>query len=76
MSHLSLPFYRLPTARSTQIGNVRVVLDRYRQVYIEGSKVLTEVASGDFLIVTLASEQVYYVKAADYERLRASRKRR
>jgi hypothetical protein len=76
MAGLSLPIYRLPTPRATQIGTVRVVLDRHQQVYIKGSKVVTAVPSGDFLIVTLANGQVYYVKALEYERLRTGQRTR
>lgn len=69
MSGSVLAIYRLPIAKSAQIGTVRVVLDRHQQVYIEGSKVVAAVPSTDFLVVTLANEQVYYVKAADYQAL-------
>jgi hypothetical protein len=76
MSHLSLAIYRLPLPSATQIGKVRVVLDRHQQVYIEGSRVASAVPSGAFLVVTLDNGQVYYVKAAEYERLQATPRRR
>ena len=76
MAGLSLAIYRLPTARSTQIGSVRVVVDRNKQVYIKESKVVSTAPNGDFLILTLANGEVYYVKAVDYEQLRANRRKR
>jgi hypothetical protein len=69
MSASTLAFYRLPILTATQIGRVRVVIDRNRQVYVAGSKVVSATASGDFLILTLANDQVYYVKARDYQAL-------
>jgi hypothetical protein len=69
MSNASLTIYRLPTARAAPIGRVRVVLDRNQRMYIHGSRVAATSPSGEFLILTLANEQVYYVKAHDYERL-------
>jgi hypothetical protein len=69
MSSSTLAFYRLPISTSTQIGRVRVVIDRNRQVYVGGSKVVSANPSGDFLILTLANDQVYYVKARDYQAL-------
>lgn len=71
-----LPIYRLPLATATQVGRVRVVVDRNQRVYIAGSAVVTAVPSGDFLILTLANDQVYYVKARDYQMLQSSSKRR
>lgn len=73
MARLSLAIYRLPTARATQVGAMRVVVGRNQQLYMDGSKVVTADPSGDFLILTLANGQVYYVKAQDYEQLRTSR---
>ncbi len=73
MARLSLAIYRLPTARATQVGAMRVVVDRHQQLYINGSKVVTADPSGDFLILTLANGQVYYVKAREYEQLRTNR---
>jgi hypothetical protein len=61
-----LSIYRLPGPRAARIGAVRVVLDRNGQVYVAGSRVAAIAPSGDFLILTLANEHVYYVKAADY----------
>ena len=72
MSKQSLSIYRLPTARAARIGAVRVVLDRNQQVYIAGSRVTAVSPSGDFLILTLANDQVYYVKADEYARARAT----
>ena len=66
MSKTTLSIYRLPTPRAARIGAVRVVLDRNQQVYVAGSRVATTVPSGEFLIVTLANDQVYYVKADEY----------
>jgi hypothetical protein len=71
MSHTTLAIYRLPTARATPIGHVRVVLDRHQRIYVHGSRVHATSPSGDFLILTLANEQVYYVKAEDYQRIQA-----
>ena len=74
MSRLTLPFYRLPTANATQIGHVRVVVDRNQQVYLAGSRVVSAAPSGGFLVLTLADEQVYYVKSTDYESLRSPKR--
>ena len=76
MSKQSLSIYRLPTARSARIGAVRVVLDRNQQVYIAGSRVVAVAPSGDFLILTLANDQVYYVKADEYARAQAAAPRK
>jgi hypothetical protein len=73
MARLFLAIYRLPTARATQVGAMRVVVDRHQQLYMDGSKVVTADPSGDFLILTLANGQVYYVKAREYEQLRTNR---
>jgi hypothetical protein len=70
VSRLTIAFYRLPTATSTQIGQLRAVLDRHKQVYLAGSKVVTAAPSGEFMVLTLANDQVYYVKTSDYEGLR------
>jgi hypothetical protein len=71
MSKQSLSIYRLPTPRAARIGAVRVVIDRNGQIYVAGSRVESMVPSGDFLILTLANEQTYYVKAAEYARASA-----
>jgi hypothetical protein len=71
-SSTTLAIYRLPTARAAEVGHVRVVVDRHQQRYVDGSRVVTAAPSGDFLILTLANEQVYYVKARDYQRLQTS----
>lgn len=76
MSKISLSIYRLPTARAARIGAVRIVLDRNRQVYVAGSRVATATPSGDFLILTLANDQVYYVKADEYARAQAATPRK
>ena len=76
MSKRSLSIYRLPTARAARIGAVRVVLDRNQQVYIAGSRVTAAAPSGDFLILTLANDQVYYVKADEYAQARAGSPRK
>ncbi|HJZ46593.1 MAG TPA: hypothetical protein VKE41_05485 [Roseiflexaceae bacterium] len=76
MSKLSLSIYRLPTARAARIGAVRVVLDRNQQIYVAGSRVASAAPSGDFLILTLANDQVYYVKADEYARLRTGAARK
>lgn len=75
MSPRNLAYYRLPVATATQIGHIRVVIDRHRQMYVAGSKVVSANPSGDFLILTLANEQVYYVKARDYQALLAPPRR-
>ena len=71
MSKISLSIYRLPTPRAARIGAVRVVTDRNQQVYVAGSRVEATVPSGDFLILTLANDQIYYVKADEYAQARA-----
>jgi hypothetical protein len=45
---------------------VRVVTDRNGQVYVAGSRVASTTPSGDFLILTLANDQMYYVKTDEY----------
>jgi hypothetical protein len=69
MSHATIAIYRLPTPRAAPIGSVRVVLDRNNRIYVAGSRVAATSPSGDFLIVTLDNQQVYYVKAKDYQRI-------
>lgn len=76
MSKKMLPIYRLPVAKTTQIGQVRIVIDRNQQAYIDGSKVLGASPSGDFLILTLANDQILYVKADDYQAIVAAETRR
>jgi len=76
MSKLSLSIYRLPTPRAARIGAVRVVLDRNQQVYVAGSRVESAAPSGDFLILTLANDQMYYVKADEYAQARAGSARK
>jgi hypothetical protein len=71
MSKLSLSIYRLPTPRAARIGAVRVVLDRNNQVYVAGSRVAATAPSGEFLILTLANDEMYYVKADEYAQARA-----
>jgi len=56
MRTTTLAIYRLPTPSSTQVGHVRVVIDRHQQVYLSGSKIVTATPSGDFLILTVANE--------------------
>jgi hypothetical protein len=68
-SSTTLAIYRMPIARAAEVGHIRVVIDRHQQRYVEGSRVATATPSGDFLILKLANEQVYYVKAKDYERI-------
>jgi hypothetical protein len=71
-----LPIYRLPTATSTQIGRVGVTTDRNNQHYVDGSRVESAVASGEFQILTLANGKVYYVKSKDYHALPTPQRRR
>lgn len=71
MSGTTIAIFRLPTARATEVGHVRVVRDRHGGMYVEGSKVVDAAPSGDFLLLTLASGQVYFVKASDYTHLQA-----
>ena len=71
MSKISLSIYRLPTPRAARIGAVRMVMDRNQQVYVAGSRVESTAPSGDFLILTLANNQAYYVKADEYAQARA-----
>ena len=71
MSPRTLACYRLPVPTSTQIGHVRVVIDRHQQAYVNGSKVTSANPSGDFLVLTLANDQVYYVKVSDFNALHA-----
>jgi len=71
MSKVSLSIYRLPTPRAARIGAVRVVMDRNQQVYVAGSRVEATTPSGEFLILTLANNQAYYVKADEYAQARA-----
>ncbi len=71
MSKISLSIYRLPTPRAARIGAVRVVMDRNQQVYVAGSRVESTAPSGEFLILTLANNQAYYVKADEYAQARA-----
>ena len=52
------------------------MVDRHQQVYLAGSKVVSAAPSGEFLVLTLANDQVYYVKARDYQELNAAPKRR
>jgi hypothetical protein len=72
----TLSVYRLPTPRAARIGAVRVVVDRNQQVYVAGSRVEATAPSGEFLILTLANDQMYYVKADEYAQVRASSARK
>jgi hypothetical protein len=76
MRNTTLAIYRLPIPTATQIGHVRVVIDRRQQVYLAGSKIVTATPSGDFLILTAANDQTYYVKIGDYQNLHTAPKRR
>jgi hypothetical protein len=76
VSPKTIAYYRLPVPTTTQIGHIRVVVDRHRQAYVDGSKVVSANPSGDFLVLTLANEHVYYVKASDYQALLAPPRRR
>jgi hypothetical protein len=76
MRTTTLAIYRLPIPSSTQVGHVRVVIDRHQQVYLSGSKIVTATPSGDFLILTVANDQTYYVKSRDYQNLHTAPKRR
>jgi hypothetical protein len=67
----TLSIYRLPIPRAARIGAVRVVIDRNQKVYVDGSRVEATAPSGEFLILTLANEQMYYVKADEYAQARA-----
>ena len=71
MSKISLSIYRLPTPRAARIGSARMVIDRNQQIYLAGSRVESTTPSGEFLIVTLANDQMYYVKADEYAQARA-----
>jgi len=71
MSKISLSIYRLPTPRAARIGAVRLVMDRNQQVYVAGSRVESTAPSGDFLILMLANNHAYYVKADEYAQARA-----
>jgi hypothetical protein len=76
MSKISLSIYRLPTPRAARIGAVRVVLDRNQQMYIAGSRVESTAPSGEFLILTLANDQMFYVKADEYAQARTGSARK
>jgi hypothetical protein len=72
MSPKTLACYRLPVPTSTQIGRIRVVIDRRRQVYVDGSKVVSTSPTGDFLVLTLANDNIHYVKMSDFQALLAA----
>jgi hypothetical protein len=76
MSGTTLPIYRLPIPTATRVGMVRVVVDRNNQRYVNDSKVVSAVQRGDFSILTLANDAVYYVKTNEYEQLRPGRAKR
>lgn len=69
MAKKTLAIYRLPIPTATQIGQVRAVVDRNQQVYVDGSKVIATMSSGDFLTLTTANQQTYYVKSRDYQQI-------
>ncbi|HEU4324030.1 MAG TPA: hypothetical protein VFS21_12850 [Roseiflexaceae bacterium] len=69
MAKKTLAIYRLPIPTATQIGQVRVVVDRNQQVYVDGSKVVSATPNGDFLALITANQQTYYVKSNDYQQL-------
>ena len=75
MSGTTLPIYRLPLPTATRVGQVRVVIDRNNQRYINNSKVISAVQSGDFSILTLANDTVYYVKTKDYQEVQPARQK-
>ncbi len=69
MAKKTLAIYRLPIPTATQIGQVRAVVDRNQQIYVDGSKVVATAPNGDFLTLTTANQQTYYVKSRDYQQL-------
>lgn len=71
MAQKTIAYYRLPVPTSTQVGHLRIVIDRNYQAYVAGSKVLSATISGQFLVLKLASKQSIYVKRKDYEAFKA-----
>jgi hypothetical protein len=68
---LTLAHYRLPIASAPLIGHLRVVIDRNGKIYLDGSRIRDTAPSGEFLVITLQNEQVYYVKSSEYASLGA-----
>ncbi|HMO58483.1 MAG TPA: hypothetical protein PKA05_10630 [Roseiflexaceae bacterium] len=73
---ISLAHYRLPIATAPLIGRLRVVVDRNRQIYLDGNRVISCVPSGEFLVLTLQNQSVYYVRAHEYDSLPEAYRRR
>jgi hypothetical protein len=69
MSGSQIAIYRLPIPTATQIGHVRVVTDRNRQHYVEGSRVTEVVAAGIHTTLKLANGRAFHVLTKDYRRL-------
>lgn len=69
MSATSIAIYRLPIPKAAAIGHVRIVIDRNRRGYINESRIVGAAQSGDFIILTLANDESFYVKSGDFAKL-------
>ncbi len=69
MSGVTVPIYRLPIPSASRVGHIRVVTDRNGVRYVNGSRVQSEELTGIFLLLKLANQQSYCVKAEEYKRL-------
>ena len=62
-----LATYRLPSASSTKIGNVRIVKDRNGKVYADGTKVVSATVVGAHTRLEVANGRTFYVLTSDLE---------
>jgi hypothetical protein len=69
MSSKTLATYRLPISSATKIGSLRIVTDRNKVHYADGSKIVSTVEQGVHTIITLADGRMFYVLTKEYQRL-------
>ena len=67
MSGKLISFFRLPTASSVRIGQVRIVKDRNGVIYADGSKVLSAATTGAHSVLTLADGRDFYVLTTELQ---------
>ena len=73
MSGKIISFYRLPTASAVKIGQIRVVRDRNGVFYADGSKVVSNSATGAHSVLQLADGRDFYVLTAELQRVPKSK---
>jgi hypothetical protein len=69
MSSKTLATYRLPIPSATKIGSLRIVTDRNKVHYADGSKIIEAIERGVHTIITLADGRSFYVLTKEFQRL-------